>query len=140
VTDVPIDKEDLPDTIKRSRAKEQRTYAKALDNAHKEYRSEERAHRTAIAALKHSFEKVGDHWEPKRQKGPSDPQAEQRGRSARRRPKATAGGVDVEGHTKEQLMERAKRLDIPGRSRMTKVELGQAIATRERSRSRQKAS
>ena len=36
----------------------------------------ERAHRTALASLKHSFEKVGDHWEPKEQRGPSDAQAE----------------------------------------------------------------
>jgi cation transport regulator ChaB len=139
VSEVPIRKEELPDTIKRSPAKAQRTYAKALENAHREYRSEERAHRTAIAALKHSFEKVGDHWEPKRQKGPSDPQAEQRGDAARRKPKETAGGVDVEGRTKRELMDRARKLGIPGRSRMTKTELGQAIAQRQRSRSRRKA-
>ncbi len=30
------------------------------------------AHRAAMSALKHSFEKVGDHWEPKDGKGPSD--------------------------------------------------------------------
>src|SRR5919201_5275246 len=121
---MPMSKEELPDTIKRSPAKAQRTYAKALENAHREYRSEERAHRTAIAALKHSFEKVGDHWEPKRTKGPSDPQAEQKGATARRRPRKTAGGVDIEGHTKDELMDRARRLGISGRSRMDKVELG----------------
>jgi cation transport regulator ChaB len=133
---MPISKEDLPDTIKRSPAKAQRTYAKALDNAHKQYRSEERAHRTAMAALKHSFEKVGDRWQPKKQKGPSDPQAKQRGRAARERPRKTTGGVDVEGNTKQELMGRAKKLDIPGRSRMSKVELGRAIASRQRSRTR----
>jgi cation transport regulator ChaB len=133
---MPTRKEDLPDTIKRSPAKAQRTYAKVLDNAHEQYGSEERAHRTAIAALKHTFEKRGDRWVPKDGKGPSDPQARQHGRAARERPKPTAGGVDVEGKTKQELMERARRLDIAGRSRMTKLELGQAIATRERSRSR----
>jgi cation transport regulator ChaB len=133
---MPTRKEDLPDTVKRSSAKAQRTYAKALDSAHEEYGSEERAHRTAFAALKHSFEKVGDRWEPKRRKGPSDPQAKQSGRAARDRPKKTAGGVDVEGSTKRGLLDRARKLDISGRSRMSKYELGRAIATRQRSRSR----
>jgi cation transport regulator ChaB len=139
VNKVPKSKEELPDTIKRSPTKAQRTYAKALENAHREYRSEERAHRTAIAALKHSFEKVGDHWEPKRHRGPSDPQAEQGGVAARRKPKKTAGGVDVEGRSKRELMDRARKLGIAGRSRMTKTELGQAIARRQRSRSRRRA-
>jgi cation transport regulator ChaB len=137
---MPVTKEDLPDTIRRSPAKAQRTYAKALDNAHKQYDSEQRAHRTAIAALKHSFEKVGDHWEPKRRRGPSDAQAAQRGGAARARPRRTAGGVDVVGRTKQELMERARKLDIRGRSRMTKEELGRAIAGRERSRSRRRTS
>jgi cation transport regulator ChaB len=132
---MPTAREDLPDTIKRSPAKAQRTYAKALNSAHKEYRSEERAHRTAMAALKHSFEKVGDHWEPKKRKGPSDPQAAKSGHAARRGGK-TFGGVDEEGHSKQELMERAKRLGIEGRSRMNKSELADAIAKRERSRSR----
>jgi cation transport regulator ChaB len=124
---------DLPDTLKRSPAKAQRTYAKALDAAHEQYKGdEERAHRTAIDALKHSFEKVGDHWEPKDGKGPSDPQARKSGREARERPAPTAGGVDVEGHTKDELYERARKLGVEGRSRMTKLELGQAIARKQR--------
>jgi cation transport regulator ChaB len=53
-------KQDLPDTIRRSPAKAQRTYAKAHDSAVETYGEGERAHRTAIAALKHSFHKVGD--------------------------------------------------------------------------------
>jgi cation transport regulator ChaB len=136
---MPVTKEELPDTIRRSPAKAQRTYAKVLENAHGQYRSEERAHRTAMDALKHSFEKVGDHWEPKKRKGPSDAQAEQSGRAARNRPRRTAGGVDVIGHTRQELMERARKLDITGRSRMTKDELGRAIASRERSRSRRQS-
>jgi hypothetical protein len=36
--------------------------------------------------------------------------------------------VDVFGHTKDELYARAKRLDVKGRSRMTKQELGEAIA------------
>jgi cation transport regulator ChaB len=119
---------ELPDTLKRSPAKAQRTFAKAHDSAAEEYGEGERAHRTAYAALKHSFEKVGDHWEPKSKPGPSDPQARQSGAKARSQPLPTAGGVDVEGHTKDELMQRARKLDIRGRSRMTKLELGRAIA------------
>ena len=122
---MPTDsKEDLPGTIQRSPAKAQRTYKKTLESAHQEYGSEERAHRTAYAAVKHSFEKVGDHWEPKKRKGPSD-------KGAKDRSGDTAGGVDVEGHTKDELMERARKLDIRGRSRMTKQELGKAIARKQ---------
>ena len=123
-----IDKEDLPGTLQRSPAKAQRTYAETLDHAHEEYDSEERAHRTAYASLKHSFEKVGDHWEPKDHKGPSDERAKESGPEGRGR---TAGGVDVEGHTKKELYDRAKRLGVEGRSRMTKQELGRAIARRQ---------
>jgi|SRR5690242_8389315 cation transport regulator ChaB len=119
---------ELPGTLKRSPAKAQRTFAKAHDSAAEEYGEGERAHRTAYAALKHSFEKVGDHWEPKSKPGPSDPQGRQRGAQARSQPRPTAGGVDVEGHTKDELMQRARKLDIRGRSRMTKLELGRAIA------------
>lgn len=51
-------REDLPGTLERSPAKAQRTYTETLDAAHDTYDSEERAHRTAYAALKHSYEKV----------------------------------------------------------------------------------
>ena len=124
-------KEDLPGTIRRSPAKARRTYTETLASAHEQYGGdEERAHRTALAALKHSFEKVGDHWEPKKRKGPSDAQAARRGRSARRGGR-TAGGVDVYGHTRGELYDRAKRLGVKGRSRMTKQELGEAIARKQ---------
>ena len=122
------DFEDLPGTIRRSPRKAQETYAKTLESAHEEYGGdEERAHRTAYSSLKHSFEKVGDHWEPKGRKGPSDPQA-RGGRSTNRE---TAGGVDVERHSKQELLERARRLGIRGRSTMTKMELGKAIARKQ---------
>ena len=120
-------KEDLPGTIQRSPAKAQRTFEKTLESAHEQYDSEERAHRTAFSSLKHSFEKVGDHWEPKDHKGPSDERAA-RGRSGGGR---SAGGVDVKGHTKQELYDRAKRLGVPGRSSMSKQELGQAIARKQ---------
>jgi cation transport regulator ChaB len=122
---MPSEDEELPGTLERSPAKAQRTYEKALDSAHDEYDSEERAHRTAYAALKHSFEKVGDHWEPKDEKGPSDD------RAAGDPDAHTAGGVDVRGHTKDELYERAKDLDVSGRSKMDKEELAQAISRKQ---------
>ncbi|HEX5946850.1 MAG TPA: ChaB family protein [Acidimicrobiales bacterium] len=124
---MPTDEEDLPGTLQRSPKKAQRTYEKALDSAHEEYDSEERAHRTAYAAVKHSFEKVGDHWEPKDEKGPSDPRAEGGADTDRE----TAGGVDVQGHSKDELYERAKDLGVEGRSKMDKIELAQAIARKQ---------
>ena len=120
-------KDEMPETIRRSPAKAQRTWAKAHDAAVETYGEGERAHRTAFAALKHSFEKVGDRWQPKKQKGPSDPQAARGGKAARRGGK-TFGGVDVVGNTRKTLYERAKALGIKGRSSMSKEELGEAIA------------
>jgi len=72
--------------------------------------------------LKHSFEKVGDHWEPKKGKGPSDAQA------AKSTPKAgkTHGGVDANA-SKQHLYDLAKKLGVPGRSSMTKPQLVEAI-------------
>jgi cation transport regulator ChaB len=129
---MPTKKEDLPGTLKRSPRKAQRTYAETLDSAEETYGGDEaRAHRTAWSAVKHSFEKVGDHWEEKDRKGPSDAQSAQRGRAARDRPKPTAGGVDVRGSTKEELLRRARKLDVKGRSTMTKEELARAIARKQ---------
>jgi cation transport regulator ChaB len=113
----------MPSTLKRSPKKAQETYAEAHDAAVGSYGEGERAHRTAFAAVKHSFEKVGDHWEAKDQKGPSDAQA---ARSHRARPVRTAGGVDANA-SKAHLMDVAKRLDITGRSRMNKADLVDAI-------------
>ena len=124
-------RDELPGTLKRSPAKAQRLYATVHDSAVEQYGEGERAHRTAMDALKHSFEKVGDHWEPKEKKGPSDAQAAKRGPAARRSRTPAAGGVDVFGHTKEELYRRAARLGVRGRSRMTKQELGEAIARKQ---------
>jgi len=122
---------DLPGTVQRSPAKARRTYQKVHDNAVQEYGEGERAHRTAFSALKHSFEKVGDHWEPKDHKGPSDERAAKGGKAARRGQGRTAGGVDVRGHTREELYERAKSLGVRGRSSMSKQELAEAIARKQ---------
>src|SRR5688500_9545289 len=114
---------ELPSTLRRSPKKAQRTFAKAHDSAANEYGDEKRANQVAWAAVKHSFEKIGDHWEKKvRGKGPSDAQAED-GRSTSRN---TKGGVDANA-PKSHLMEVAKRLGVSGRSKMKKGELVDAI-------------
>jgi cation transport regulator ChaB len=118
-------RKDMPSTIQRSPQKAQRTWGKAHDSAVEEYGEGERAHRVAFSALKHSFEKVGDHWEPKAEKGPSDRQAAKSGGAARKGGR-NAGGVDANA-TKSHLMELAKRLEIRGRSRMSKDELVEAV-------------
>jgi hypothetical protein len=120
-------RDELPSTLQRSSRKAQETWSKAHDHAVETYGEGERAHRTAYAALKHSFEKVGDHWEEKRSRGPSDPRAARSGRAARAGEGESFGGVDVVGRSKQELMDLARRLDVPGRSRMTKDELGRAI-------------
>jgi cation transport regulator ChaB len=124
-------REELPDTLARSPKKAQRTWIKAHDAAVETYGEGERAHRTAFSAVKHSFEKVGDHWEAKDEKGPSDPQAAKGGKAARAGRHETYGGVDVRGNTKAELMERARKLDVKGRSTMTKGELAKAIARKQ---------
>ncbi|OBB45703.1 MULTISPECIES: ChaB family protein [unclassified Mycobacterium] len=116
-------KSELPSTLKKSSAKAQRTFAKAHDAAAEEYGEGERAHRVAYSALKHSYEKVGDHWEAKSEKGPSDQRARSGGPNAKG---DTAEGVDANA-SKKHLMEVARRLDISGRSTMNKDELVSAI-------------
>lgn len=111
--------EEMPDTIKRSPRHAQSLWSKAHDSAVESYGEGERAHRTAFSALKHEYEKVGDHWEAKEKAGPSDAGAARRGAG-------TAGGVDANA-SKSHLYGVAKRLDVPGRSSMSKGELVQAI-------------
>ncbi len=123
-------REEMPDTIARSSKKAQRTWAKTHDSAVETYGEGERAHRTAFSALKHSFEKKDDRWVEKDEKGPSDPQAAKSGRAARQGGE-TYGGVDVLGNTKRELYERARRLGVPGRSKMTKTELAREIARKQ---------
>lgn len=125
---MPKDEIDLPSTLERSSQKAQDTYADTLESAEEQYDSEARAHRTAWGAVKHSFEKVGDHWEPKADgaKGPSDEQSELSGAAARDSHGVSRGGVD-EHASKEHLLELARDADIHGRSTMTKAELAAAL-------------
>lgn len=119
-------KKELPSTLERSSKKAQETWIKTHDSAVETYGEGERAHRTAFSSLKHSFEKVGDHWEPKDEKGPSD-----EGAAARYGKGKTLGGVDEKGHTKQELYDRAKDLGVKGRSHMDKEELAEAIAKKQ---------
>lgn len=123
---------ELPSTLQKSPAKAQRTFAEAHDSAVQEYGEGERANRTAYAALKRTHEKVGDHWEAKDSTGPSDTRAESRRGSSGR----SADGVDANA-SKDHLYEVAKRLEVSGRSTMTKPELVAAIERENRRRTRQ---
>lgn len=114
--------DELPSTLQRSDKKAQETFAKALDSAEEEYDDDERAHRVAYSALKHTHEKVGDHWEPKDGSGPSDEQAE----GGKNTSRDTAGGVDANA-SKEHLYDLAQEMDIPERSTMDKDELIDAL-------------
>ncbi len=117
-------REVMPDTIRRSDRKAQRTWIKAHDSAVEQYGEGERAHRVAYGALKHTYEKVGDHWERKEggRKGPSDEQsARPRGTSDK-----SAEGVDTQA-SREHLYDVARRLGVEGRSKMSKPELVDAI-------------
>lgn len=119
-------RDELPSTLERSDAHAQATWAKTHDSAVESYGEGARAHRTAFAALKHSYEKVGDHWEPKAEKGPSDAQAARSTDEGSTQARPTAGGVDANA-SKKHLYELARRLEVKGRSTMSRDELVEAI-------------
>ncbi len=114
--------DEIPSTLQRSDKKAQDTFAQTYDSAKDEYDSSSRAARTAWSAVKHTHEKVGDHWEPKDESGPSDDRAEKGGLNK----EESAGGVDANA-SKDHLYEIAQELDVEGRSDMTKDELVDAI-------------
>ena len=132
---MPTDKDDSPDlpsTLERSAKKIQHTYTETLESAEDQYDGDEsRAHRTAWASVKHVAEKVGDHWELKDEKGPSDPRSKGTTEEKRQGKGETFGGVDVEGNTRDELVERAKKAGITGYSDMNKAELGRALQKHE---------
>jgi cation transport regulator ChaB len=121
-------KDEMPSTLQRSPEKAQRTWSKAHDSAVETYGEGERAHRTAFSALKHTHQKVGDHWEPKNGKGPSDERAAGgvNPRTGRGPSGKTAGGVNANA-SKQELLDQAKKLGVRGRSKMTKDELVDAL-------------
>lgn len=116
-------KSEMPSTLQKSDDKAQRTFAKAHDAAAEQYGEGEAAHRVAYSALKHSYEKVGDHWEAKSEKGPSDQRARSGGPDAKGE---TAEGVNANS-SKKHLLDIARRLDIRGRTKMSKDDLVSAI-------------
>jgi cation transport regulator ChaB len=120
---------ELPSTLRRSPKEAQETFAKAHDSAAEEYGEGERAYRVAYSALKRKFEKKGDRWVRKNGKGPSDPRAANP--RAREGKGKSYGGVDFYGSTKEELLRRARDLDVQGRSTMSKEELAEAIARKQ---------
>lgn len=128
---------DLPSTVARSEQHAQDIWKETHDNAVEEYGEGERAHRTAFASLKHSYEKKGDHWERKDQRGPSDPRSTQSTADARRGVGETFGGIDYYGHTKKEFERRAQELGITGASHMRKRELVEAIEKREQAQTRE---
>ncbi|MBT1680200.1 ChaB family protein [Curtobacterium aurantiacum] len=121
-------KDEIPSTLQRSPEHAQEIFEKTLDSANETYGPGERAHRTAFAAVKHEYEKVGDHWEEKESSGPSDSGAagSGAGSSGSGSSGKTQGGVDANA-SKAHLMDVAKRLDVSGRSKMNKDELVEAI-------------
>ncbi len=130
---MPKSREDLPDPLKRSSDKAQRTFIKAHDSAEETYEGDEEiAHRTAYSALKHSFDRKGDRWVGKDEKGPSDPHARLPAGQKRAGKGETYGGVDAEGSSKEELYERARELEVEGRSKMSKDELARAVSRKQR--------
>ncbi len=132
---MPGEKE-LPSTLRRSPKKAQETWVETHDSAVESYGEGERAHRTAFSSLKHSFEKVGDHWEPKDEKGPSDPRAARGQGEAREGRGADFGGVDYMGHSRDELARRAKSLGVEGTSHMRKADLASAIDRKQKQETR----
>jgi len=69
------EKSEIPSTILRSEKHAQHVWKKTHDSADQTYGEGSSAHRVAFAALKHQYEKKGDKWVKKANKGPSDPLA-----------------------------------------------------------------
>lgn len=117
---------EIPDTLRRSPREAQETWIKAHDSAVDTYGEGEQAHRVAFSAVKQKFEKVGDRWKPKEEKGPSDQQAANPHAKKKGEEKPTAGGVDANA-SKRHLYERAREVGVKGRSTMNKDELVRSL-------------
>lgn len=107
---MPKEETNIPKTILRSDKHAQEIWKKAHDSAVETYGEGGRAHRVAYAALKHQYEKKGDRWVKKAEKGPSDPQAA-RGPTTRPRstdePRAPTAGGKV-AKTEKEARRKAK--------------------------------
>jgi ChaB len=119
-------RDDVPSTVARSDDKAVRTYKKTLESAEDTYGGGERAHRSAFAALKHTHEKVGDHWEPKDHRGPSDQQAAQGAPRALDQRRETAQGVDANA-PKGHLDDVARKVGISQPEDLSKDDLVREI-------------
>ncbi len=101
----------VPKTILRSDKHVQHIWQKAHDSAIETYGEGARAYRVAYAALKHEYEKKGDKWVKKAEKGPSDPQAA-RGPTTTHKsyeePRAQTAGGKV-AHSEKEAKEQAKQ-------------------------------
>lgn len=100
----------MPKTIQRSDKHAQEIWQEAHDSATETYGEGGRAHRVAYAALKHVYQKRGDKWVRKAEKGASDPQAA-RGPTTRVKstgePRAPTAGGKV-ARTSAEAREKAK--------------------------------
>jgi cation transport regulator ChaB len=104
------DETEIPSTIMRSEEHAQHLWKAAHDSAVGTYGEGGRAHRVAYAALKNEYEKKGDKWVKKAEKGPSDPQAA-RGPTTKKKSTdpdraPTAGGKVA--HSDKEAREKAK--------------------------------
>jgi hypothetical protein len=102
-------KKELPLTLMRSPRKAQEPWMETHNGAVEQYDNGQRAHRTAFASLKHSFEKIGDHLPTKKH-----------------HLKSTTGGVDAT-KSRNELMNEARSLGVQNYSSMRKPELVDAI-------------
>ncbi len=114
----------IPSTIMRSEKHAQETWRKAHDSAVGTYGEGGRAHRVAYAALKHQYEKRGDRWVRKAEKGPSDPQAARGPTTSPRsmdEPRApTAGGKVAKTESEAREKGREARREYAQSRRRTK--------------------
>ena len=121
----PSGRDEMPSTIERSNRHAQEIWVKTHDSAVETYGEGEAAHRVAFASLKHSYEKEGDRWVEKDEKGPSDPQAA-RGPTTRKKSTdpdraPTAGGkVAKTGSEARRKATEARREDAQARRQRAK--------------------
>jgi cation transport regulator ChaB len=109
---------EIPSTIMRSEKHAQHLWKKAHDSAVKTYGEGGRAHRVAFAALKHEYEKRGDKWVRKAEKGPSDPQA---ARGPTTHPKSTDRSAPTAGGKVAKSEQEARRKAKEARAESAKA-------------------